>query len=160
MAILEQAIELEMKAESNYRNAATHTKDPGAKRILALLADEEAKHAKVLRGMRSAGDLEAENLVEAAQQWVRGVVEGGAETLSAESELLDVLRHAMAIEQQTESFYKEQGQVSTDEDVRALFSSLAGIERTHYLLVSSFVEYFDRPNAWVENAEFGVRDEY
>jgi len=160
MTVLEQAIELELKAEQNYRNAATQSNDSAAKHMLTLLADEEAKHAKALRGMRSAEDLEAGNLLESARQWVRGVVEGGSGALSAESDLLDVLRRAMAIEQETESFYAAQGQASTDSDVQALFSTLAGIEHTHYVLVSSFVEYFDRPNAWIENAEFGIREEY
>ena len=159
-SVIEQAIHLETTAEANYREAAEKTSDPSAGKILELLADEESEHAKILRGMNNVRNLEDSDVVEKAKTWVRGVVEGGLQTISPDVDLLEVLRRAMDIEQMTEAFYREQGSEAEDEDIESLFGRLADIEKVHFLFVGSLVEYFDRPNEWIENAEFGLRDEY
>ena len=159
-SVIEQAIHLETTAEANYREAARKTTDLNAGKILELLADEECEHAKILRGMSGVRDLEDSDVVEKAKTWVRGVVEGGLPTISSDADLLVVLRRAMDIEQMTEAFYRESGSEAEDEDIESLFGRLADIEKEHFLFVGSLVEYFDRPNEWIENAEFGLRDEY
>jgi len=160
MGLVDQALELERRAEANYRSAAQTTQDSGARSILILLADEEARHAAVLRGFADIDDSDGPDLLKAARSWVRGAIEGKAQAISADGALLDVLRRAMSIERTTEAFYREHAANVADERAAALFRKLATIERTHYEFVSSLVEYFDRPNEWVEDAEFGVRGEY
>ena len=159
-SILEQAIHLETTAETNYREASQKTSDASAGAILEFLADEEAQHAKVLRGMKGAADLENSHLLEKARSWVRGIVEGDLSVISSDAGLLVVLRRAMDIEQVTESFYREHATAAKDAAVVNLFTTLADIEKGHFLLIGSLVEYFDRPNEWIESAEFGLRDEY
>ena len=160
ISIIEQAIHLEVTAEANYREAAQKTTDASACKILELLADEESEHAKILRGMSDVANLEGSDVLEKARTWVRGVVEGGLLAISSDVDLLAVLRRAMDIEQMTEAFYREQGSETEDADISGLFGKLADIEKAHFLFVGSLVEYFDRPNEWIENAEFGLRDEY
>ena len=158
-SIIEQAIQLEKKAEAAYREAAQATSDPSASKVLAFFADEEAQHAEMLRGVDTAG-VAGSNLLQSAQEWIRGAVEGGSSAISSDAGLLAVLRQALTIEQQTESFYREQSAIANDAAVGELFTRLADAEKEHFLLVGSLVEYFDRPNEWVESAEFGQRDEY
>jgi len=159
-SVIEQAIHLETTAEANYREAARKTTDPSAGKILEILADEESEHVKTLREMSNVTDLEDSDVVEKAKTWVRGVVEGGVPTISSDVDLLEVLRRAMNIEQTTEAFYREQASEAEDEDMKSLFGRLADIEKEHFIFVGSLVEYFDRPNEWIENSEFGLRDEY
>ena len=160
MGLIDEAIALEERAETNYRSAAETTKDVGAKKILELLADEEARHANVLRTM-NAGTLQSDSsLIEAARDWIGGVIEGGAAHLSTDDGLREILQRALEIERATEVFYRERGEVSENAEIVALFARLAGIEKVHYLFVSSLVKYYDRPIEWVESAEFGLRSEY
>jgi rubrerythrin len=159
-SIIEQAIHLETTAQANYRQAARQTTDPSAAKILEMLADEEAQHAKTLRGMENVAQLEHSQLLQQAKSWVRGVVEGGLPAISPDADLLAVLRRAMDIEQMTEGFYREHAATSDDASVAKLFTTLADIEKRHFLLVGSLVEYYDRPNEWVESAEFGLRNDY
>jgi rubrerythrin len=160
MGIIDDAIALETRAEDIYRNAAKTTPDLGARKILELLADEEAQHAGALREMGEAKELRGPNLTAAAREWVRGAVEGGEATISSDAGLIEVLRRAMDIEQTTEAFYREHGKEATDPRVVGLFAKLAEIENEHFHFVSSLVEYYDRPNEWIESAEFGLRPEY
>jgi len=160
VGLIDEAIALEERAETNYRAAAETTSDPSAAKLLTLLADEEAKHGIVLRTM-NVGSLEAKSsLVDVAKDWIGGAIEGGVGTITTDAGLLDVLRSAAGIERETENFYREQATVAGDEELRALFERLAGIENGHYLLISSLIEYYDRPNEWVESAEFGLRPDY
>ena len=147
--VIEQAIHLETTAEANYREAARSTNDPGAAKILDLLADEEADHARVLRGMSEPSTLHDHDVLGKAKAWIRGTVEGGKAAISSDAGLLDVLRRAMDIERRTETFYREQSHDIADETASALFSHLADIERAHFEFVSSLIEYFDRPNEWI-----------
>jgi len=92
MGLIDEAIALEERAETNYRAAAETTSDPSAGKILTLLADEEAKHADALRTM-NAGSLQAgSSLIDAAKDWI----EQGA--LSDESEIRTLFHRLAAIE--------------------------------------------------------------
>jgi len=99
-------------------------------------------------------------LIEAAKDWVGGGIEGGVGSISTDTGLLDVLRKAMEIERTTETFYRERAAASDSAEIRTLFERLSRIEKAHYLLVGSLIEYYDRPNEWIESAEFGLRAEY
>lgn len=160
MGLIDEAIALEERAETNYRSAAETTSDASAAKILVLLADQEAEHARALRVMNVGSVGSAESLVEAGIDWIGGVIEGAGGVISPDSALRDVLQRSMEIERATEVFYRERGREAADRSVADLFSRLATIERVHYLFVSSLVEYFDRPTEWVESAEFGLRDAY
>ncbi len=160
MSVIDDAVVLENKAEDNYRASSKEISDPGAAKILVMLADEEAKHAAILKGLRSADELQGPDLVEEARSWVKGSVEGGVGKISPDANLLAVLRRSMDIEKMTEDFYREHATESDDAQLEQLFHQLADIEKKHFLFVSSLVEYYNRPNEWVEDAEFGVRPEY
>lgn len=160
MGVIHDAVHLEEKAERSYRDAARRTQDQQARRLFDLFADAEAAHAAVLREFGHAEDLAGPDLLTAAAEWVRGAVEGGASALSADARLLDILRHAMDIERETETFYRHHADHASDVRVGEVLGQLAKIERGHYELLSSLVEYYNRPNEWVESAEFGLRPEY
>ena len=160
MGVIDDAVRLEEKAEKNYRQAADRAQNPSATKLLVLLADAEAGHAMVLRHLDAAKDLKGPDLVAAASAWVRGAVEGGANTLSRDGGLLDLLRRGMDLERQTEAFYREHAEGADDVRVARLLGELAQVEHSHYVLVSSLVEYYNRPNEWVESAEFGLRPDY
>lgn len=159
-SIVEQAIQLEMGAEESYRKASQATSDPSARKILGLLADEEARHARVLQSMEDPTLLDHQELLTQVSTWICESVEGGAQAISSDAELPAVLRQAMVLEQKTERFYREKAFEAEDEKVRELFITLAAMENTHFALIGSWIEYFDRPKEWIENAEFGLREEY
>ena len=160
MGVIDDAIALEERAESNYKSAAETTTDPGAAKVLRLLADEEAQHADALRTAKLTDLPVPSPLLNAAQDWIGGAIEGGVGAISSDATLRQALQAAMTIEQETEAFYKAQAAASEDEVLSQLFTTLGELEKWHYLLVSSLVTYFDRPTEWVESAEFGLREEY
>jgi len=162
MAILDDAIGLEERARAYYEKAQGRMADPSSKKILELLAEEEKKHAAVLTEMKEGvyGGLETSSLFTQVQGLIEGAVKEGKDSISDDASLKEILRKAMEVEQATRRFYEEKAAFVDDEKVKALFTKLAKQESSHYLLVSSLSEYFNRPAEWVESAEFGLRPEY
>ncbi len=164
MSILEQAIALEERAEAFYRSSKQGIEDRGARTILDLLASEEHAHAEALRAIASAtgaGDVPPQTadlaLLDEVRRLVSAKVEGGLNTVFSDTSMRGILQAAMEIEQTTQTFYRDHAESATDEGNRSLFADLAEREQEHYLVVSSLAEYFDRPQSWVESAEFGLR---
>lgn len=162
MTIINDAIELENRAQSYYAESARKVTDPSGVRILELLAKEETRHAEALRRLKAgkSGKIGSSSLLNDVKGLVEGTVKEGKNAISADASLRDILQHAMEIEQATKKFYEEKGAAVTDPREKELFEVLATQELGHYLLVSSLAEYFDRPAEWVESAEFGLREEY
>ncbi len=161
-SVLDDAIALEERARTMYREARERVSDVGSKRILELLALEEEKHVAALAALREGilAPLADSSLLLDVKGLVEGAVQAGQAAISKDASLRGVLTQAMAMEQATERFYKDRARRAADEALKDLFSELAKREEGHYLLVSSLLEYFDRPQSWVESAEFGLRPDY
>jgi rubrerythrin len=162
MSVLDDAISLEQRAMQFYYQTKDQVSDPSAKKILELLADEERKHAAALNAMKTGdyGNLEAPALLKEVRGLVEGAVQNGQAVIASDASMRGILQRAMEVEQTTERFYREHAGTKDDQKQRELFEHLADQEAEHYLLVSSLVEFFDRPVEWVESAEFGLRPEY
>ena len=162
MEVLDAAIVLETRARKHYEEATKRVNDPGAAKILELLADEEKKHVELLEEMKEGAraTLEASSLLKSVHGIVEGAMEGGQTSISTDASMRNILQLAMEIEQETEHFYKTHAESAEEKPLQDLFKYLAEQEAGHYLLVSSLAEYFDRPAEWVESAEFGLRPEY
>lgn len=160
MGLIDDAVRLEERAEKRYREAADQAQSTEARRFLTLLAEAEAGHAAALKTLSDVSEPSGADLVTAAEEWVRGAVEGGARALSPDSRLLGILRQAADLERETEMFYREHEAHESDARAATLFANLARIESGHYQLLCSLVEYYDRPHEWVESPEFGLRPNY
>ena len=161
-SVLDDAIALEERARTTYREARERVSDPGAKRMLELLAAEEEKHAAALAALREGilTPLSDSSLLQDVRGLVEGAVLAGQAAISKDASLRGVLTQAMAMEQATERFYTDRARRTTEQAVKDLFRELTKREESHYLLVSSLLEYFERPKSWVESAEFGLRPDY
>ncbi len=162
MTIVDDAITLEERSRAYYEEARGRVRDESARKILELLAAEEARHAAALRRMQGGpyAAIEGSSLLKQVRGLVEGAVKAGSDSISTDASMHAILQKAMVIEQETETFYRAQTDKVDDDAARALFSQLAEQEQGHYLIVSSLSEYFNRPKEWVESAEFGLRPEY
>ncbi|MEW5825301.1 MAG: ferritin family protein [Candidatus Bipolaricaulota bacterium] len=162
MTPIEEAVRREEEARKTYAEAAARVRDVGARKILTLLAEQEAEHAKALRAVAKRSAPADEGLVAEARTWIQSAIEGGALRISEDAELLEILRRASDLERKTEAFYREQARADEERNPRhaELFRELADAERGHFVFVTSLVDYFDRPSAWIEAAEFGLRPDY
>ena len=73
---------------------------------------------------------------------------------------LEVYEVALDMEQKSIDLYQEMLAEAKDEQTEQLMKFLVKQEQDHYTLFDELVTLLRRPKDWVEEAEFGNREEY
>ena len=123
---LTMAVEFEQAASNDYRRLAGQASDPGTRRVLLQLAEEEQDHCDRVRGF---GKQHGEVALDAAL----------ADALPSEGDLTHdvsgkdqpLIEHAIEHEETTARFYEELARVSPLPALKHSFAALAEEERDH-----------------------------
>ncbi|QEN09386.1 hypothetical protein EXM22_15890 [Oceanispirochaeta crateris] len=154
MDIFEFSIQMEHDAEELYRTLASKTQQPGIKKIFTMLADDEVKHAKAVEVLQKKQDPSAEKGSMEEVQTIFASIKNEVVDDILSKDLLSELRRARDIEKKGKEFYQEQFSKLDTEAGRKLFKSLSRQEEYHYMTVDNLIDLVERPQWWVENAEF------
>jgi rubrerythrin len=160
MNIYDFAMQMEQDGESFYREMAVQTSDVGVQSILNALADDEVKHYNVIRQMKSksAAPTMDDTAVLAAAQNVFAQMKG--QTIDTTGMQVDVYRQAQELERQSRTFYQEKAAEVTQDSHKALLLRMAAEENQHFFLLDHMIEFINRPQTWIEDAEFNHLEEY
>ena len=159
MDIYEFAMQMEQDGEQFYRNLADKCGNQGIARILTGLANDEAKHYRIVRDMaeNAGADMEATTILTDAKN-VFEQMQGTSFDLGGLQ--VDVYRQAQEIERRSREFYEEKADQVTRPDTKAMLLGIAEEERRHYFLLDQIIEFMNRPRTWIENAEFNHLEAY
>ena len=161
MNIFDFAMEKEKFSEDYYRRLAGKTNNKGLQSIFNMLADEEAKHYKIVADMKKniAADLaETTVLLSAKNNFAK--MQKSAENFSVDINQVELYKKAQNIEKQSEDFYLQKANEIPDEYQKEIFQKLAEEEKKHYFLLDNIIEFVSRPKQWLENAEWYHLEEY
>lgn len=162
MDILASAIQLELDSERYYLQQADLLKGSILQGIFTELAAVEATHCKLLMAQAEGQpiDMPADNgkLAEKLALFHHaGVFRDQHEGIHNQ---LEPYQTAMAMEKKSVELYQSLFKVAETEPARVLFALLIREEQKHYDVVEAIYRHLDRPNEWVEAAEFGIREDY
>jgi len=158
--IYDFAMQMEQDQESLYRNLAASTAAPGVQRILNMLADDEAKHYRIVRQLKANAP---------APEMASTQVLSGAKTIFAEMQgqafdleglQVEVFQQAQSLEQQSRDFYRGKASETQEPSHKELLLKLADEEQRHYFLLDHMIEFVNRPRTWIEDAEFNHLEAY
>jgi len=160
MNIFEFAMKKEKYSEDYYRRLADKTNNKGLETIFNMLADEEAKHYKIVSDMKEdvAPDL-ADTTVLSDAKDVFVKMRESAQKLSFDISQTELYKKAQDIEKQSQNFYLEKAK-EAEGTQKEIFLRLAEEEKKHYFLLENIIEFVSRPQTWLENAEWHHLDEY
>ena len=160
MNIFEFAMEKEKYSEDYYRRLADKTNNKGLETIFNMLADEEAKHYKIVSDMKEdvAPDL-ADTTVLSDAKDVFVKMRESAQKFSFDISQTELYKKAQDIEKQSQNFYLEKAK-EAEETQKEIFLSLAEEEKKHYFLLENIINFVSKPQTWLENAEWHHLDEY
>lgn len=153
---LEYAIQMEVDGEKFYREQALVNKDNKLNRVFISMAEEEKRHAKIIKEMLiDRGSSVAEENLEN----VKNVFSDATGVDSGKSVInqIDAYRKALEMEEKSIALYKRFS--SEYEEDKDTFEFLIKQEEAHYSMIEEIIELVSRPDEWVESAEFGVRTE-
>jgi rubrerythrin len=161
MDIFEFAMEKEKFSENYYRELAGKTGNKGLKNILNMLADEEAKHYKVVQQMRkeTPEKITDTNVLANAKEVFQKMRES-TEKFNFDISELQLYEKAKDIEQETKQFYLEKSDEVDNPDQKEIFKKLANQEQKHFIILENICDFVAKPQYFLENAEFHHIDNY
>jgi rubrerythrin len=161
MEVLQFAITMEKDGEAYYRSQAAKNDGNALKVIFEMLADDEAKHARILQEMLDdfPYDLESANNLQNHMNLFL-TAKDYCETVAGQASQVELYHTALDKEKQSIDLYASLQDKATDDVSHQLFEFLVKEENGHYRLLEELFHHVNRPNEWVESAEFGVREDY
>lgn len=159
MDMFDFAIKMEQDAEQLYRDLAQKASTPGVRQIFTMLADDEETHEQaieILKRKNGGHGLDDSFIPEVTT--VFKDLRDHISDIDLSKEQLDDYRIALDIEKKGFAYYKEQFEKSDSPEAKRLFKSIANQELYHIKTVENLVDMLERPQWWVENAEFTPKD--
>jgi rubrerythrin len=161
MNSLEFAIKMELDGEKYYKEQAEINKENSLNTVFLLLAKDEAIHAEILKSKfngTSYALTENDTLAES-----KNIFQGIGDfknKIKCEPNQLDLYREALDKEKHSIDLYEKLLSEAVDENEKALYEYLIKQEKEHFVILEEFVLRVNRPDEWIESAEFGVRQDY
>jgi len=161
MDIFEFAIEREKLSEDYYRQLAEKTDNEGLHHIFIMLAEEEKKHAQVVRDMQKkpVTTVTDTSVLDDARK-VFEKMSVAMENFNLSIDEPELYKKACQIEVESEKYYREKAEESQNPQHKDIFLKLAAEEKKHYRLLESIGTFVERPKWFLENAEMYRFDDY
>lgn len=159
MDIFEIAIQMEKEGAVFYYDLADKAPTKGFKTIFKMLAEDEEKHQEVFTKLKNKSEsvMVPTKVADKAMSIIRGFKK---EDFEKEKAQMQVYERALNVEKMSIEFYEAQmGNLETEE-MRKNVEEILNEEKRHYSMLEELIKMLSRPESWVENAEFGVREDY
>ncbi|WP_422486928.1 ferritin-like domain-containing protein [Gudongella sp. DL1XJH-153] len=158
---VEFAIQMEIDGENYYREQAEKNKGNALEKVFLNLADDEKKHADLVKKYADAMDysLDEKNAFVEFESVFKSESDFKVEA-KVDPNQLDAYRLALKKEQESIDLYKKMNEEAETEKGKKLFDYLVRQEEYHYKIFDDMVQHLRKAEDWVEDARFGRRDTY
>ena len=157
---LQVAIQMEIDGKEFYLKASRESGNELGKKLLESLASEEDVHRRtfeeIYRALEEKKGWPETDFKPDGGKSLRTIfanaIEAGSE-MKAQASELDAVKTAMAMENKTYDYYKDQDQTATYDGERDFYQALTAQEREHYLVLLDYYEYLKDPASWFAQKE-------
>jgi len=158
MNIYDYVMQMELDGENYYLDQASKNKDSKLYKVFMSLADDEKNHARIIKEKLSGKTYLLDEIKIDTEENVYSDA-SGLDYEKGFTNQSDVYEQALELEKKSVNLYKDL-MAKSDED-KEIFEFLIKQEEEHYKLLEEISKMVNRPNEWVESAEFGIRvDKY
>jgi rubrerythrin len=161
MSNLEFAIQMEIEGRQYYLEQAKKNQDNALNKVFNLLANSEKEHEELLgkRLNKEEYTLKEDDSTAKIKTLFHELKDYKASDIRSTTQL-DVYRFAVDIEEKSIELYRDMLKDADNDQDKLLFEFLLKEENQHLILFAELVKMLTRPEEWVEDAEFGLREEY
>lgn len=163
MNIFEYAMQMEQDGRQYYLDMAEKTDSEQLKGILKQLADDELKHYNIFKAMkegRTAEYNEAEKTtILSSVKNVFDHLKQQGNGFSSLADTRDVWAKAQKVEKDSEDFYREKAN-EVDATQAHILNRIADEEHRHWVTIENVIKFLDRPQQWLEDAEWNHLEDY
>jgi len=158
MDILVYAIKMELDGEKYYKEQAERNHGNSLYTVFMELAKEENNHARILEEKSTHRHYRFRAPVKSTLQNIFAQLSDFKSEINKIPQQAEAYETAMEKEKASIELYKKL--LEETEDCPDLYQFLIAQEEEHHAILSDIYEMVNRPNQWVEAAEFGNRPEY
>ncbi|MDN5360650.1 MAG: hypothetical protein PWQ84_1713 [Thermotogaceae bacterium] len=164
MNIYDFAINFEIENRKLYEEFAEKSGNEHLRGVFLRLAKAEKKHENIVRQLKEkkkVDEVETDILSSAkdAFESISKDLESTEDDIFPQQQV-DVYKKAKEMEVDSYKFYTEKAEETDNPDVEKSFKRLAEEEKKHERIIDNIIEMVNRPNTWLEDAEWNHMDEY
>ena len=161
MNLLEFAINMELDGEKYYTEQARLNKDNGLSKVFLLLAEDEKKHAHVLKNRISdISDVPNPGETLKLSKNIFSDLKNYKDDIKIHPSQLDGYKHALEKEFKSIELYKNLLSEADDDAEKLLIKFIIKEEESHFTVLEDMIELINNAEEWVESAEFNIEKEY
>jgi rubrerythrin len=161
MEILKYALQFELDGEKFYRESALAVNDKNIADILTLLAKEEQKHYRIIKELKKGLKYSPSSIfISDIKNIFKRMIDTHQTFIKSNITVMEIFEKALKIEDDSIKYYAKKADEIDDAHAKEVLTLLKKQEQAHYSLISSLIEYYERPQLWMEQAEFNHLDEY
>ncbi len=161
MKDLQFAIQMELDGMEYYKQQAEKNKDNDLHTVFWTLMKDEEYHAKLIKDVFNDTVYELANTesVSQAENVFKNLGDFKDEIMAVPHQI-DVYKEALKREKESVELYTGMLKEASGDKEKILFEFLVGEEKKHYSVINNLIAELMKPEEWVEDAEFGIREEY
>ena len=164
MNVFEFAMQMEMDGKAYYEENAARVDDPGLKKILMELAEDEQKHYNLFKALKDGADARFEAAEETkiltSVKNVFQTMKDKNQSFAFADEAKNIWAEAQLVEKKSEEFYREKAKEVDDDNQKNILNKIADEERKHWVTLESVIQFLKRPEQWLEDAEWNHIEDY
>ncbi len=156
----EFAIQMSRDGEEFFRTLTKQVKNPGLRKILVMLAKDQATHRRDFERMKKTegtalGD--AKNLAGALNPFAQRLKRLDVrETLDESLSPAELYRRGQQLDQECEDFYRKRASQVKDARLKQAFLEVAQEQRKHYFSLEHLINFILDPQRKLEDAEWNI----
>lgn len=161
MTIFEHAMKLKQASERFYSNLAEKcTYNDGIRFILKMLSEDEQRHYTQFCKMASASPVHDEIVDFSKADTILQNLLSKEESFSCQIDQIALYQDALDIEKKNQEFFQSYYAENPNTPYKKEVEAILQTEKKHINMLMDIIELINRPNDWVENAEFNKKVEY
>lgn len=162
MKFFDMALDLENRIIEVYRELARRcVAHEGIRNILLMLIQDQERHVRRLTALqgRESSILEDSPVFREARKLFESM-QSRRETFSCDLDQVKMYRQALDLLEKKQRLYLDAAETSTSAANRDFLVKISGEEEKQALVLQNIIAMVERPDQWIEDAEFNHLDEY
>jgi len=158
MNLYDYAIQMSRDGEDFFRTLTKQVKKPGLRKILTILANDQATHRRDFAKKKKAEGLslsEAGNLAGAVNPFAARLKRLGlGEKVDENLPPAELYRRGQTLDRECEEFYRKRAARVKDPRLKQAFLTVAEEQRKHYFALEHLINFILEPHQSLEDAEW------
>jgi rubrerythrin len=164
MNIYDFAINFEIESRKLYEKFAEESGNENLRGVFQGLAEEEKRHENILKQLKEDKKIDEvdSDILSTAKKAFGLISKDLTDTKDnvLPQQQVDIYKKAKEIEVDSYKFYTDKAEEAETPEVEKVFNRLAKEEKKHERIIDNIIEMVNRPNTWLEDAEWNHMEDY